>query len=676
MERLKDTGLAAGLVLILAILILPMPRGLMDFALAISILFSFVILMTVLFIEKAVEFSIFPTILLVSTILRLALNLASTRLILSHGHEGVHAAGEVIYAFGSFIMGGNFVIGVIVFTILIIVNFIVITKGSGRIAEVSARFTLDALPGKQMAIDAELSAGMIDEKIAKQRRKLLENETNFYGSMDGAAKFVRGDAIAGVIITLINIIAGIIIGVVQKGIDLGQASSSYTLLTVGDGLVSQIPALIVSMAAGMLISKSGTEGATDKAFWGQLGGRPNALWMSAVFMGGLAVLPGIPKIPFLFLGVAVASLAYHISRVPEEDAADIDKIQKEENLEDSSSRLMQVETLRLEVGKDLADMIEGKEEDALSSRIKSLRRRFSAELGFILPPLCLQRSSQLGALDYKIDIREIECARGTLQLGKLLVLDPTGGTPSVEGETTTDPAFGAPAVWVDLEQREEAEAAQYIVAEPVAVLLTHLESVVRRNIVDLFSSSDMQRILDELPDPLKKVTAGMVPSQVSLGTLQRVFQSLLAENVSIRDVTTIMEALAEACSHTSSAPKLLEHVRLRLSRQLCFSHTGEDGALHMISFSPETEKTFSDALVGEGEVQQLSLAPSALQKFATSLLQVLDHLRPSGIVPVLVVSGAMRSAVRIILERIRPEMAVFSRGEIHSRVQLKIAGYV
>ncbi|MDR2412058.1 MAG: flagellar biosynthesis protein FlhA [Holosporales bacterium] len=678
LERLHDVGLAAGLILVLAILILPMPRWLMDFALAISILFSVVVLMTVLFIEKSVDFNVFPTVLLVSTILRLALNLASTRLILSHGHEGVHAAGEVIYAFGSFIMGGNFIIGVIVFAILIIVNFVVITKGSGRIAEVSARFTLDALPGKQMAIDAELSSGIIDDKIAKQRRKMLENETNFYGSMDGAAKFVRGDAIAGVIITLINIIAGIIIGVVQKGIGLQQASTSYTLLTVGDGLVSQIPALIVSTAAGMLVSKSSVEGATDKAFFAQLSSHPNALWMSALLMGLLASLPGIPKIPFLLFGTMVAILAYRVTKgqakIAEEEGAPLDKLKKKE--EESPATMMQVESLRLEVGKDLSYLINPEGEESLGAKIKSLRRYFATQLGFILPSVCLQESARLEPQEYCLKVREIACGKGTIRPHHLLLIDPTGKMPMMEGEKTTDPAFGAPALWIIPEQREEAEKRGYTIVEPAAVLLTHLEDIVRKNITELFSSMDMQHILDELPAHLKKMMADVMPTPVNLGILQRIFQFLLEENVSIRDTATILESIAEACSHTRTVAGLLEYVRIRLSRQLCFANTDANGILQMVSLAPETEKTFSESLAGEGDNRQIALAPSYLQNFSMNLRKIFDQFRNSGEQPVLVVPGILRSAMRSILDRVKPDVVVLSRSEIHPKVKIKAVGYL
>jgi flagellar biosynthesis protein FlhA len=635
--------------------------------------------MTVLFIEKSVDFNVFPTILLVSTILRLALNLASTRLILSHGHEGVHAAGEVIYAFGSFIMGGNFVIGVIVFAILIIVNFVVITKGSGRIAEVSARFTLDALPGKQMAIDAELSSGMIDEKIAKQRRKMLENETNFYGSMDGAAKFVRGDAIAGVIITLINIIAGIIIGVVQKDISLQQASTSYTLLTVGDGLVSQIPALIVSTAAGMLVSKSSVEGTTDKAFFAQLSSHPNALWMSALLMGLLASLPGIPKIPFLLFGMMVAVLAYRVTRgqakTAEEEGAPLDKLKKKEE-EESPTTMMRVESLRLEVGKDLSYLINPEEEESLGAKIKSLRRYFATQLGFILPSVCLQESAHLAPQEYCLKVREIACGKGIIRPHHLLLIDPTGKMPMMEGEKTTDPAFGVHALWITPEQREEAEGKGYTVVEPAAVLLTHLEDIVRKNITELFSSMDMQHILDELPAHLKKMMADVMPTPINLGILQRIFQSLLEENISIRDTATILESVAEACSHTRTVSGLLEYVRARLSRQLCFANTDANGILQMVSLAPETEKTFSESLVGEGDNRQITLAPSYLQNFSMNLCKIFDQFRHSGEQPVLVVPGILRTAMRSILDRVKPDVVVLSRSEIHPKVKIKAVGYL
>ncbi|MDR0406883.1 MAG: flagellar biosynthesis protein FlhA [Holosporales bacterium] len=680
MIRLRDVGFAIGLVLILVTLILPMPRWLMDFALALSILFSVMILMTVLFIEKSLDFSVFPTVLLVSTILRLALNLASTRLILAHGHEGVHAAGEVIYAFGSFIMGGNFVIGVIVFAILIIVNFVVITKGSGRIAEVSARFTLDALPGKQMAIDADLSSGIINEKMARKRRKFLEDETNFYGSMDGAAKFVRGDAIAGVIITLINIIAGIIIGVAQKGITLQQASASYTLLTVGDGLVSQIPALIVSTAAGMLVSKSGVEGTTDKAFFGQLSEYPNALWMSAVLMVCLAMLPGIPKIPFLMFGTAVGYFAYKVSQTTAESKegndSDRDNAHTESEKGESLSDVMQVESLRLELGYGLLSFVNPEKGGMLEEQIKALRRRFAVDLGFLLPSVRIQDNTHLDAQSYIIKVKEIECGKGIIRPDRLMVIDPAGKLPTMKGEKAIEPTFGLPALWINASSRMEAESKGYTVIEPTTVLLTHLGEIIKENIAELFSCADMQRILNELPEAPKKLILNAIPTQISLSVLQRIFQALLEEGISIRDSTTIIESIAETCIYTHTVSGLLEQVRIRLSRQLCFSNLGTDGILSIVSLTPESESSLSAALIGEGENRQLALAPSYLQHFVKKLQQVFEPSNLSDTSPVFVVPGTLRMAVRSILERVKPDVVVLSQNEIHPKVKIRTVGYV
>ncbi|MDR2416668.1 MAG: flagellar biosynthesis protein FlhA [Holosporales bacterium] len=674
MERLRDVGFAIGLALVLVILIMPMPRWMMDFALAASMLFSIMVLMTVLFVEKSVDFNVFPTVLLVSTILRLALNLASTRLILSHGHEGVHAAGEVIYAFGSFIVGGNFFIGVIVFTILIIVNFVVITKGSGRIAEVFARFTLDALPGKQMAIDADLSSGTIDEKTAKQRRKELESETNFYGAMDGAAKFVRGDAIAGVIITLINIIAGIIIGVMQKGISLQQASASYTLLTVGDGLVSQMPALIVSTAAGMLVSKSGTEGTTDKAFFEQLSNYPNALWMSAVSMACLAMLPGIPKAPFILCSVAVGYLAYKGSSATSQ-AGDVDTLQTEPE-EESLSKVLHVEILRLELGSNLSPLADSEKEGTLGEKIKVLRRSFAADMGLLLPSVCIQENKSLEANNYIVKIKEIECGRGSLRPDKLMTVNPTGTMPDMEGEKTIEPIFGLPALWIDPVLATEAEAKGYSIIDPTAVLLTHMESIFKRNIADLFSSADMQRVLSELPEAVRKLVSDIVPSQISLSVVLRVFQNLLEEDVSIRDTVTIIESIAEVCSSTRSVSGLVEQVRMRLSRQICSANVGENGVLSIITLLPETETMLSKVLTGDGDNKRLALAPSNLQQFAADLRQAFDKASSSYPSVVFVVPATMRRAVRAVIERLKPDITVMSQNEIHPKVKIKMVGHV
>ncbi|MCL4153410.1 UNVERIFIED_CONTAM: hypothetical protein GTU68_002486, partial [Idotea baltica] len=479
---------------------MPLPSGALDFLLALSIIFSVLILMTALFIQSPTEFSSFPAILLIATMLRLSLNLASTRLILSNGHEGPGAAGKVIEAFGNFVMQGNFVIGIIVFGILVIVNFVVITKGSGRIAEVAARFNLDAMPGKQMAIDADLSAGLIDESEAKARRRELEDESSFFGAMDGASKFVRGDAIAGLLITFINVIGGMIIGVAQMDMSAGDAARAYTLLTVGDGLVSQIPSLIVSIAAGLLVSKAGVKGAADQALIKQLSGYPKAMGLSAFVMIAMAFLPGLPFIPFMALGLGAAFFAHRASRKQDEEienaaaikiASTADTGPKEEPITDA----LKMDELRVELGYGLVPLINGPAgQDMLSEQIKALRRQMALDLGFIMPSVRILDNIQLTGGDYVIKIREIDAGSGTLYPDHLMVMDPAGGKISLPGHHTTEPTFGIPATWVEGSLHDEAEARGLTVVDPATVLVTHLTEIIKSNIAELFSYAHVQKL--------------------------------------------------------------------------------------------------------------------------------------------------------------------------------------
>ncbi len=503
-----DLFLAIGVMGILVVLIFPLPSILLDMLLALSIILSVLVLMTALFIEEPLEFSAFPTVLLIVTMLRLALNLASTRLILAHGHEGSAAAGHVIEAFGNFVMGGNFVIGVIVFTILIIVNFVVITKGSGRIAEVAARFALDAMPGKQMAIDADLSAGLIDQEVAKTRRKALEDEANFFGSMDGASKFVRGDAIAGLLITFINVLGGIIIGVAQQGMSFGDAARAYTQLTVGDGLVSQIPALIVSTAAGLLVSKSGVRGAADKALGKQLSGYPKALGMSAAVMALIAVLPGIPMLPFMALALGSAWLARHFGRLAkakETEVADAaqaasplqaDGTPKEETLND----LLKLDELKIEIGYGLLPLVNSAGgQDRLTDQVRALRRQLAAELGFVMPAVRIVDNVQLEANHYFIKIKEIDAGHGLVYAGQYMAMDPMGGSVNLPGHNVLEPTFGLPATWIDGALQDEAQLRGYTVVDAATVISTHLTEVLKSHMPELLSHGEVQKLLRELP---------------------------------------------------------------------------------------------------------------------------------------------------------------------------------
>ncbi len=677
----SDLALAIGMMAILVVLLLPLPPWLLDVCLAFSLSFAILILMTAVFIRKPLEFSAFPTILLVTTMMRLALNLASTRLILGHGNEGTAASGLVIQAFGKLIMQGNFLIGLIVFAILVIVNFVVITKGSGRIAEVAARFTLDAMPGKQMAVDADLSSGLIDEKEARLRRKRLEEESNFFGAMDGASKFVRGDAIAGLMIVAINVIGGIIIAVAQKGMSFSDATQTFTLLTVGDGLVTQMPALIVSTAAGLMVSKAGVEGSTDKAMMNQLSFYPQALGMASTVMGVVSVLPGMPHFVFAGLAVGIGALAWFAYKKKEDAVVALQK-QEAKSQADSTpkeepiSTALALDLLRVELGYALLPLINDVKGHRITDQIKALRRQLAQEMGFVMPSVRILDNMQLGANEYCIRVKEVESGRGELFPGSLLVMDPKGANIGLPGTHTTEPAFGLPATWVAQILREEASFRGYTVVDPGTVLTTHLTEVLKTHMSELLSYSETKKLLDDQPADQKKLVEELIPSQISVTGVQRVLQTLLAERVSIRDLPAILEGIAEAVGHTKNALYITEHVRARLSRQICHQHMAPGGYLPLIALSPTWEQAFAESIVGQGEDRQLAMAPSQLQQFIQSMRERFDAAAQKGDVPVLLTSPQVRPFVRSIVERFRAQTTVLSQNEIHASVRLRTLGQV
>ena len=678
-----DLGLALGVIGILVVLILPMPAMMLDTLLAISITFAVLILMTSLFIHTPLEFSSFPTILLIATMLRLALNLASTRLILTHGHEGTDAAGHVIEAFGNFVMQGNFVIGIIVFTILVIVNFVVITKGSGRIAEVAARFTLDAMPGKQMAIDADLSAGLISEEEARARRKNLEDESTFFGAMDGASKFVRGDAIAGLLITVLNILGGMIVGMGQNDLSFADAGQTYTLLTIGDGLVSQIPALIVSTAAGLLVSKAGVDGAADKAVFSQLSGYPKALGLSSFVMGFMAILPGIPMVPFLALSGAAGGLAWYADRQNKRvaDTVAAEEMTDEVEVEPAEppiSDSLAMDELRLELGYALLPMIKDPNgpSDKLTEQIKALRRQLASQMGFVMPSVRILDNMQLQSNEYIIKVKEVDAGEGTIFPDQYMVMNPSGQQIDIPGTHTKEPTFGLPATWIDAGKRDEASFKGYTVVDPVTVLATHLTEILKAHMPELLSYSEVRKLLDELSERDKKLLDDIVPGQISVTGIQRVLQTLLGERVSIRDLPTILEGVAEATGFTSNIQMITEHVRTRLARQICAQHLNAQGFLPLVTLSPQWEQEFAEALVGDGEEQQIAMVPSRLQEFIQAVRQGFEEAGGQGEAPVLLTSPRIRPYVRSIVERFRAQTPVLSQNEIHPQARLKTVAQV
>ena len=675
-----DVLFALGIVVIILFMLVPMPTWMLDSGLAVSVMLSVLILMVVLFIQTPLEFSTFPTVLLVTTSMRLGLNIASTRLILENGHTGSSAAGGVIEAFGTFIIGSNYVIGAIVFAILVIVNFVVITKGSGRIAEVAARFTLDAMPGKQMAIDSDLSAGMITEDEARERRKNLESESTFFGAMDGAAKFVRGDAVAGLLIVFVNIIGGIVIGTVMQGMTLAEAASNYTVLTIGDGLVSQIPALVISVSSGLLVSKAGVEGSADKELFIQFSRYPAALAMSSGLMFTLGLVPVIPFAPFFALSGITGVLAYYAYQNNlETEAAAEEQAAGEpaaKPAEEPISKALAMDIIRLELGYGLLPLVQGDGGSKLTDQIKGLRRQLAEDMGYVLPSVRIQDNLQLAANDYVASIKEIEAGRGDVRPGMLMCMDPSGAAITLPGENTVEPTFGLPAMWIDEQHREEAHFKGYTVVDAPTVITTHITEIIKDNMPDLLNYAETQKLLDELPQHYQKLVADVIPGQVTVGSLQRILQNLLSERISIRDLPTILEGVAESSNYTKSIPQITEHVRTRLARQLCDSNADGSGTLVLLTLSPDWEHAFMEALVGDGEDKQLAMPPSKLQDFITAVREQFDTFAPQGITPVLLTSPIIRPYVRSVVERFRPQTTVMSQNEVHPKAKIKTVGQV
>lgn len=673
--------MAVGVIGVILLLILPIPKFLLDLLLAFSLVSSVLILMTAVMMKRPLDFAIFPTVLLVSTLFRLGLNLASTRLILTHGQEGHASAGQVIAAFGELMMGGNFIIGVIIFAIILVVNFVVITKGSTRIAEVSARFTLDSMPGKQMAIDADLSSGLITEDQAKLRRKELEQESTFFGAMDGASKFVRGDAVAGLIITFINAIGGILIGVVSHGMPVGDAANTYVQLTIGDGLVTQVPAIIISIAAGFLVSKAGVEGTADKAFVSQLATNPVSLGVVAGSSALIGLIPGMPIIPFMALAAGAGFLAWRLGRdrlKPQPTEAELAQTASgpAEDVEEPIGTALTIDEVKIELGYSLLSLINDLEGRRLTDQVRALRRSLAQEYGFVMPSVRILDNMRLGTQGYAIRIKEMEAGSGEVRLGSLMAMDPAGRQVELPGEHTREPAFGLPATWIDESLREEATFRGYTIVDPSTVLTTHLTEILKENMADLLSYAEVQKLLKELGTEEKKLVDELIPTVVTVTTLQRVLQSLLREKVSIRDLGAILEGLAEAAPHSTSVTTLVEHVRARLARQLCWQHKGDDGALPIVTLSPEWEQAFAESLIGPGEDKQLAMAPSRLQDFIRAVRDVFERAAMSGETAVLLTGPQVRPYVRSIIERFRGQTVVMSQNEVHPKARLRTIGSV
>ena len=678
----RDIGFAAGIIAILCVLFLPIPTILIDMGLAFSIAFSVLILMVSLWIQRPLDFSSFPTILLISTMIRLSLNIATTRVILSHGHQGHDAAGGVIAGFASLVMSGDFVIGVIVFMILVTVNFIVITKGATRIAEVGARFTLDAIPGKQMSIDADLSAGIIDEKEAQHRRSELEQESSFFGAMDGASKFVRGDAIAGLIITAINIFGGIIIGYFRHGMEIGEAADVFVKLSVGDGIVSQVPALIVSLAAGLLVSRGGTAGSTDKAVLDQLSGYPRALSMAGGLMGLLAIIPGLPMIPFLALGGVMGFGAWIVPRRLEAEnklrREDEEKkvVQNKEADKDSVKSALRTAEIELALGKQVSTRLLGAHQE-LAFRVGKMRKKFASQYGFVVPEIKVTDDILIQEKSYQIRVHGTTIASNLLRVGDVLVVTGSGRKPSIPGDEIREPAFGMPAVSILETFAEDLKREGFHPIDNVSVVLTHLSEVIRNNLPQLLSYKDVKILIDRLDPEYKKLADEICSSHMSYSGLQAVLKLLLAERVSIRNLHLILEAVAELAPHVRKTEQIVEHVRVRMSQQLC-GDLADNGVLRVLRLGTKWDMIFHQALKrdAKGEVVEFDIDPRSLEEFSEQATKVIREFMDRGLPFVLVTSPETRSYVRMIIERLFATLPVLSHVELAKGLEIKILGAI
>ncbi|MBR0784319.1 flagellar biosynthesis protein FlhA [Bradyrhizobium iriomotense] len=675
-----DAFFAAGIVTMLTILFLPIPPILIDLGLAFSIALSALILMVALWIQRPLDFSAFPTVLLIATILRLALNIATTRLILSRGGEGEQAAGYVVAGFSKFVMGGDFVIGLIIFAILVTVNFVVITKGATRIAEVGARFTLDAIPGKQMAIDADLSAGLIDDKEAQRRRRELEEESAFFGAMDGASKFVRGDAIAGLIITAINIFGGIVIGVTHHGLTLSRAADVYTKLSVGDGLVSQMPALIVSLSAGLLVSKGGTRGSAEQAVLRQLGGYPRAVSAAALMMFVLALMPGLPMPPFVLLGGVMAFVGYTLPKrqAAEKQKEDARKANERAQTEAKESVKESLKTAEIELalGGHLSVHLLGSRTE-LGHRVAKIRKKFAKQYGFVIPEIKLTDNLSIDPKGYQIRIHDTRVAHGELRLGEVLVLVDKDGKPDVPGEEVIEPAFGMKALWVTEAFTDEVRRQGCKPVDNLSVLLTHLSEVLRANLAQLLSYKDMRGLLDRLDPEYKRLVEDLCPSQISYSGLLAILKILLAERVSIRNLHLILEAIAEIAPHVRRSEQVAEHVRTRLAQQIC-GDLSDNGVLNVVRLGNRWDLAFHQSLKrdAKGDVIEFDADPRLIEQFATEASAAIRKFTENGTSVVLAVTPEARPYVRMILERVFPTLPILSHVEVARSAEIRALGAI
>jgi len=675
-----DIGISLGVVGVLMVMIIPLPTTMIDILLALNITLSVLILLLTLYAVRPLDFSVFPTLLLITTLFRLSLNIASTRLILLNGHAGSAAAGKIIKSFGSFVVGGNATVGLVVFVILVVINFVVITKGSGRIAEVAARFTLDAMPGKQMSIDADLNAGLIDEDQARTRRSEISKEAEFYGAMDGASKFVRGDAIAGILITLVNIMGGLVIGVLQMDLSISTAVQNYTLLTIGDGLVSQIPALIISTGAGILVSRAASEGNMGSEMAHQFGLQPRALKIASGVIFLFALAPGMPVIPFMLLSGTVFFLSRIVSSTEgEKKAAEAEAPPDEENRDlspEEVERLLPLDVLELEIGYGLIPLVDNKTQGNMLDRIRSLRRQFALEFGLIMPSLHIRDNLELKPNEYGICIRGNQVAKGELMVDHILAIDPGDIKSKIEGIKTKDPAFGLPALWLSSDKKEDAQFAGYTVVDLPSVVTTHLSEVVRQYGYEFLGRQDVQRLLDNLSEANPKVVEELVPNLLTLGSVQKILQNLVREQVSIRDMLTVLETLADYAPMTKDTDLLTEYVRQRLARSLTKSYLDVDKVLKVLTVSMDMEEVVSGGINQTEFGSYLALEPEQARGITDAIKGALAKAAAQTEQSVILCSTTIRRHLKKLCERFQVQAVVLSHNEIPGGLEVQSLGDV
>jgi flagellar biosynthesis protein FlhA len=682
-NKSQDRGSAItafGMMGVILLLILPLPPMVLDMLLAISIAISLVVLVASLYVQRPADFTVFPALLLATTLFRLALNVGSTRLILLHGNEGLGAAGDVIATFGTFVVGGNYVVGMIIFLILVIINFMVVTKGAGRIAEVAARFTLDAMPGKQMAIDADLGAGMIDEKEARKRREDVAQEADFYGAMDGASKFVRGDAIAGLLVTGINLVAGLIIGVGQHGMALADAASNYTILTIGDGLVSQMPALLISVAAGIVVSRAGSKKVIAAEVKDQLFNHPGKLKVVAVVVVLFALIPGMPTMSFLFLAAGLVFIATQISKreKDEEEASTSLERLEDKGLSERQrlERLLPLDAIALEVSFPLVPLVDAQRDGDLLDRIQAVRKQVALQFGIILPQVHIRDNIELDGGVYRVLVKGVSVAEGLVRYGQFLGMDPGTVFDPIDGEKTVEPAFGLEAVWVSAEDRDDAELRGYTVVDCATVIATHLTEVVKSHIDELFGDAELDDILRITGEHNPKLVEDLIPGKLTRGELLRVMRNLLREGVSVRDMRTVLETLADRIGETKNTDILTEYVRYRLGSAICSELADGESKIQGLVLDGVASQAIRESLTAIDSEVHVGLQPNAARGLLSNLTDQMEQFAVSGRQPVLVVPAEIRRPVRDFLARHLSMLTVLSHREITSRYRLDAVGEV